>query len=89
MQEHLCATDNGVSRSPYSKAGFPNPGYLFQGHAHGWFSPAGLPQETLNLLISIPCRSMYRLLVPVIAFDKPCGRNRARTYDLCDVNAVL
>ncbi len=39
-------------------------------------------------MISSSWRSKYQLLVPVKA-DAYGGRNRARTYDLCDVNAVL
>ena len=60
----------------------------FQSHARGWFSVVDAGTGSQSLACS-PCQLPGHLLVPVIAFMEMCGRNRTRTYDLCDVNAML
>jgi hypothetical protein len=60
-----------------------------QGHAHGWFSPASASEETLSLRSLLPVEPITGYSSRSSRFICRCGRNRARTYDLCDVNAVL
>ena len=60
----------------------------FQGYARGGFSAVEAGTGSQSLAGS-PCQHPGRVLVPVTAFYDLCGRNRTRTYDLCDVNAML
>ena len=85
LAEHLGATDNGVNRSPYW-----GQCALFRFTLAGGFRQLAL-LETLSQRSPLPvgAHSGYSSRSTRFTSIFLSGRNRARTYDLCDVNAVL